>query len=130
MKNSSLLLVFESPNDTTISILFQIGNDLRQDMLILDAIRWMKVVWHAESLDLQMTPYSCLATDIDSGMIEVITPASTTAKIVSDTGVGLSSMRSTVLLQWLSNGAKEQRLPLATVIENFTNSCAGYFVVR
>lgn len=134
MKKSSLQLVFESSssdNHAPISIRVETGYDLRQDMLVLDAIRWMKVVWRKESLDLQMTPYGCVATGIDSGLFELVTPAVTTAQILSVGGGGVfSSLRSTALLRWLSNSAKEQRISLAKVVANFTHSCAGYCVVR
>lgn len=129
LSKSSLLLVFETTTrKTTITIQFKIGEDLRQDMFILDVIRWMEVVWRKESLDLRMTPYACLATGVDSGIIQVVTPSTTTAKIVSDSFGGV--FRSNSLLQWLTNGAKEQRIALTKVVENFTHSCAGYFVAR
>jgi len=45
--------------------------DLRQDMLTLQTIGIMDMLWKSEGLDLRMIPYGCLATGDHQGMIEV-----------------------------------------------------------
>lgn len=89
-KKSPLWLTFEATNgdanDNTCSLLFKLGDDLRQDMLVIDAIRLMDSIWQSNGLDLRMTPYHCVPTGIDCGFIEAITPTSTTAKIAATHG--------------------------------------------
>ena len=54
------------------AIIFKNGDDLRQDMLTLQVIRIMDHIWRMEGMDLRMTPYSCLATGNQVGIIEVV----------------------------------------------------------
>ena len=63
------------------TIIFKNGDDLRQDMLTLQVIRIMDHIWHTEGMDLRMTPYSCLATGAQVGVIEVVRDAKTVYKI-------------------------------------------------
>ena len=67
-------------------MLFKSGDDLRQDMLVLDAIRLMDSIWRSNGLDMRMTLYDCVPTGVDCGMIEAVTPATTTAKITANHG--------------------------------------------
>jgi hypothetical protein len=50
----------------------QSGEDLRQDMMVLDAIHLMNTIWKSENLDLRMTLYSCIATGVDHGLSIVV----------------------------------------------------------
>ena len=63
------------------TIIFKNGDDLRQDMLTLQVVRIMDHIWHTEGMDLRMTPYSCLATGPQVGVIEVVRDAKTVYKI-------------------------------------------------
>lgn len=47
--------------------LFQVGEDLRQDMLALQMIRIMDRIWLQEGLDLRMVNFKCISTDKDKG---------------------------------------------------------------
>jgi phosphatidylinositol-4,5-bisphosphate 3-kinase catalytic subunit alpha/beta/delta len=53
----------------------------RQDMLTLQVIRIMDHIWHTEGMDLRMTPYTCLATGPQVGVIEVVRDAKTVYQI-------------------------------------------------
>ncbi|XP_072257769.1 phosphatidylinositol 4,5-bisphosphate 3-kinase catalytic subunit gamma isoform isoform X3 [Pyxicephalus adspersus] len=66
-KKKPLWLEFKCADPTalsneTIGIIFKHGDDLRQDMLILQILRIMESIWEAESLDLCLLPYGCIST--------------------------------------------------------------------
>uniref|UniRef100_A0A3B3D766 phosphatidylinositol-4,5-bisphosphate 3-kinase n=1 Tax=Oryzias melastigma TaxID=30732 RepID=A0A3B3D766_ORYME len=93
----------------TLGIIFKNGDDLRQDMLTLQILRLMDLLWKEANLDLRVVPYGCLATGDRAGLIEVVSSADTIANI-----------------QLTSNDASDKRVTKA--IEEFTLSCAGYCV--
>uniref|UniRef100_A0A8C9FRX9 phosphatidylinositol-4,5-bisphosphate 3-kinase n=1 Tax=Pavo cristatus TaxID=9049 RepID=A0A8C9FRX9_PAVCR len=72
-KKKPLWLEFKCADPTalsneTIGIIFKHGDDLRQDMLILQILRIMESIWEAESLDLCLLPYGCISTGNKIGM--------------------------------------------------------------
>ena len=77
-----------------IYIIFKTGDDLRQDMLTLQLIQLMDDLWRAEDLDLRMSPYGCVATGDEIGMIEVVLNSETTAKITASAGGATAAFKS------------------------------------
>ena len=80
-------------------------------------------------LDLRLTLYKCVATDVNEGLIEVVQKAETLCKIQMRSGITPTSavFKKGLLMSWLKHhnpsieeGAKAQ--------EQFTLSCAGYSV--
>ena len=55
-----------------MSIMFKMGDDLRQDQLIVQLISLMDNLLKKEGLDLKLTPYRVLATSRSLGMIELV----------------------------------------------------------
>lgn len=49
----------------------QVGDDLRQDILVLQVIRLMEKIWLRAGLDLRMVTYRCVATGTDQGRSNV-----------------------------------------------------------
>ncbi|XP_078536462.1 phosphatidylinositol 4,5-bisphosphate 3-kinase catalytic subunit gamma isoform [Lissotriton helveticus] len=116
-----------SLSDETIGIIFKHGDDLRQDMLILQILRIMESIWEAESLDLCLMPYGCISTGNKIGMIEIVKDATTIAQIQQSTVGNTGAFKDEVLNQWLKEKCPiEDKLQAA--VERFVYSCAGYCV--
>ncbi|XP_017681023.1 PREDICTED: phosphatidylinositol 4,5-bisphosphate 3-kinase catalytic subunit beta isoform [Lepidothrix coronata] len=111
-----------------VGIIFKNGDDLRQDMLTLQILRLMDILWKEAGLDLRILPYGCLATGDHSGLIEAVSSSETIADIQlnSSNVAAAAAFNKDALLNWL----KEYNLgdDLDRAIEEFTLSCAGYCV--
>ena len=57
---------------TEYPAILKVGDDLRQDQLVLQMISLMDKLLLEEKLDLCLTPYSVLATSIDAGLMEFV----------------------------------------------------------
>ncbi|CAF3952791.1 unnamed protein product, partial [Rotaria sordida] len=113
----------------TFDLIFKNGDDLRQDMLALQFIQMIDIIWKADGLDLSLLPYGCLATDYCSGLIEVVKNAKTIMNIQKLGGLkGQFQFDASALYRWIAKnnpGAEK----LKSAIDLFTRSCAGYCVI-
>ncbi|XP_065137966.1 phosphatidylinositol 4,5-bisphosphate 3-kinase catalytic subunit beta isoform isoform X2 [Paramisgurnus dabryanus] len=89
----------------TLGIIFKNGDDLRQDMLTLQILRLMDLLWKEANLDLRIVPYGCLATGDHSGLIEVVSSADTIANIqkTSSNMAAAAAFNKDALLNWLKD---------------------------
>ncbi|XP_062328528.1 phosphatidylinositol 4,5-bisphosphate 3-kinase catalytic subunit beta isoform isoform X2 [Osmerus eperlanus] len=112
----------------SLGIIYKNGDDLRQDMLTLQILRLMDLLWKEANLDLRIVPYGCLATGDRSGLIEVVSSADTIANIqlTSSNVAATAAFNKDALLNWLKE--KNSGDALERAIEEFTLSCAGYCV--
>uniref|UniRef100_A0A8C1RVQ1 phosphatidylinositol-4,5-bisphosphate 3-kinase n=1 Tax=Cyprinus carpio TaxID=7962 RepID=A0A8C1RVQ1_CYPCA len=112
----------------TVDIIFKNGDDLRQDMLTLQILRLMDLLWKEANLEYRIVPYGCLATGDHSGLIEVVSSADTIANIqkTSSNMAAAAAFNKDALLNWLKD--KNSGDALDKAIEEFTLSCAGYCV--
>ncbi|XP_041920357.1 phosphatidylinositol 4,5-bisphosphate 3-kinase catalytic subunit beta isoform isoform X5 [Alosa sapidissima] len=112
----------------TLGIIYKNGDDLRQDMLTLQILKLMDMLWKEANLDLRILPYGCLATGDRSGLIEVVMSADTIANIqkTSSNMTATAAFNKDALLNWLKE--KNSGEALERAIEEFTLSCAGYCV--
>eukprot|EP01103_Thecamoeba_quadrilineata_P010776 TRINITY_DN2418_c0_g1_i3.p1 TRINITY_DN2418_c0_g1~~TRINITY_DN2418_c0_g1_i3.p1 ORF type:complete len:607 (-),score=107.45 TRINITY_DN2418_c0_g1_i3:60-1880(-) len=110
-----------------VNVIFKIGDDLRQDILTLQMFQLMDTIWKKENLDFKMSLYSVVNTGENSGMIEVVSQAFTTAKIHKEFGGAAAALKKEPLLEWLKkyNTTDEQ---LNAAIQNLIYSCVGYCV--
>nr|CAH65240.1 hypothetical protein RCJMB04_11a21 [Gallus gallus] len=129
-KMKPLWIVFnnEETGGGGVGIIFKNGGDLRQDMLTLQMIQLMDVLWKQEGLDLRMTPYGCLSTGDKTGLIEVVMHSDTIANIQLNKSnmAATAAFNKDALLNWLKS--KNPGDALEQAIEEFTLSCAGYCV--
>lgn len=52
----------------------KVGDDLRQDALIMQLLRVMSDLWRREGLDMQMMLYDCISTGHERGLLQVTAP--------------------------------------------------------
>jgi len=120
--------------------IFKAGDDLRQDMITLQMLQLMDEIWLEESgADLAPTPYGCVATGKDLGMIEVVPSSRTISEIQQKYGGRIvGAFRSEPINLFLreschshtSKGQTQRSLnvALSDTKDNFIRSCAGYCV--
>ncbi|XP_071401163.1 phosphatidylinositol 4,5-bisphosphate 3-kinase catalytic subunit gamma isoform [Centroberyx affinis] len=131
-KKKPLWLQFKRADPTTLSkdsigIIFKDGDDLRQDMLILQILLIMESIWETENLDLSLLPYGCISTGNRIGMIEIVKDATTIANIQQSVVGSTGAFKDEILYQWLRDKCvSEDRFQQA--VERFLYSCGGYCV--
>ncbi|KAH0516431.1 Phosphatidylinositol 4-phosphate 3-kinase C2 domain-containing subunit gamma [Microtus ochrogaster] len=115
------------PMGENIGVIFKAGDDLRQDMLVLQIIQVMDNIWLQEGLDMQMIIYRCLSTGKAQGLIEMVPDAITLAKIHLHSGL-IGPLKENTIKKWFSqhNHLKED---YEKALRNFFYSCAGWCVV-
>lgn len=67
-----------------IVLMLKVGDDLRQDALIIQLLRVMDVIWKKEGLDMKMMLYDCVSTGNERGLLQVVQNSSTLASIILD----------------------------------------------
>eukprot|EP01104_Vermistella_antarctica_P019415 TRINITY_DN758_c2_g3_i1.p1 TRINITY_DN758_c2_g3~~TRINITY_DN758_c2_g3_i1.p1 ORF type:complete len:2061 (-),score=458.91 TRINITY_DN758_c2_g3_i1:628-6810(-) len=125
-----LWLVFENadPDGDPIFVIFKVGDDMRQDVLTLQLFAVMERLWQQEGLDLHITPYNCVSTGENQGLIEIVLGAATVADIEKIAGGATAALFGrTPIARWLQDHNGDEEM-YASAVENFTLSLAGYCV--
>ena len=117
---------YASYYQSDFELIFKHGDDLRQDMLTLQILKLMNLIWRNEGLDLKMQVYDCFSTGCKTGFIEVIKDAMTLFKIQMAGGMkGRYQIDTNQLYKWLCHNNSNEKID---VVDNFTKSCAGFCV--
>lgn len=107
VKNSftaPLWLVFNNADRSAgvFPLIFKVGDDLRQDALTLQVIRFMDEMWKREGLDLHLSPYQVTPTGKIAGFIEVVRNTTSMAHIQKAAGGATAAVLSkSGLSKWL-----------------------------
>ncbi|AJV73604.1 Vps34p [Saccharomyces cerevisiae YJM244] len=119
---SPLKITFKTTLNQPYQLMFKVGDDLRQDQLVVQIISLMNELLKNENVDLKLTPYKILATGPQEGAIEFI-PNDTLASILS---------KYHGILGYLKLHYPDENATLGVqgwVLDNFVKSCAGYCVI-
>ncbi|OXV08251.1 hypothetical protein Egran_03984 [Elaphomyces granulatus] len=104
-------------------ILFKVGDDLRQDQLVIQIITLMDRLLQKENLDLKLTPYRILATSSNAGAAQFIPSTSLSAAAAKYKGS---------ILSYLKANNPDENEPLGVrkeTMDTYIKSCAGYCVI-
>ncbi|XP_047405278.1 phosphatidylinositol 3-kinase C2 domain-containing subunit gamma isoform X2 [Sciurus carolinensis] len=116
-----------NPMGNNISIIFKAGDDLRQDMLVLQIIQVMDNIWLQEGLDMHMIIYRCLSTGKSQGLVQMVPDAVTLAKIHRHSGL-IGPLKENTIKKWFSQH-NHLKADYDKALRNFFYSCAGWCVV-
>ncbi|PLB37922.1 phosphatidylinositol 3-kinase VPS34 [Aspergillus candidus] len=119
---SPLLLTFKTSDGNKYPILFKVGDDLRQDQLVVQIIILMDRLLQNENLDLKLTPYRILATNATAGAVQFIPSTSLSA---------VSAKYKSVLAYLQANNPDDSE-PMGVrkeTMDTYIKSCAGYCVI-
>lgn len=81
-------IVFATSDIEEHAIIVKLGEDLRQDALVLDVLRLVDWVWRRADLDLKMTPYRSSCLSLTEGVVEYI-PSEPLSHVISAFGGSL-----------------------------------------
>lgn len=118
-------IVFKTANkkQPTYSVILKIGDDLRQDQLVVQMINLMNQTLKQDNLDLNLTPYNVIALTTNTGgqpagFIECIPDATGLADIFKD--------YDSSVLKYLTDTKYKNS---SDRMDKYIKSCAGYCII-
>lgn len=108
-------------------IIFKCGDDLRKDMLVMQIISIINRVWLRSGLNLRLIIFNVLNSSHHTGMIEMVSRASTLREIQQEHGL-TGNFKHHTIATWLKR-YNTNEFHYKVAIENFIHSCAGYVVI-
>ncbi|KAJ5573965.1 Phosphatidylinositol 3-kinase [Penicillium hispanicum] len=119
---SPLHITFKTTDGRRYPLLFKVGDDLRQDQLVIQIIILMDRLLQKENLDLKLTPYRILATSATAGAVQFI----------PSTSLSAASAKYRSILTYLKEHNPDDNEPLGVrkeTMDTYIKSCAGYCVI-
>ncbi|QDS75089.1 hypothetical protein FKW77_006974 [Venturia effusa] len=119
---SPLKIQWKTASGSAYPMLFKVGDDMRQDQLVIQIIMLMDRLLQSENLDLKLTPYHCLATAPAAGAVEFVSSIP-----LSDVDKGDRS-----IINFLKRHNPDPKAPFGVrkeTMETYIKSCAGYCVI-
>uniref|UniRef100_F1KQX4 Phosphatidylinositol-4-phosphate 3-kinase C2 domain-containing subunit alpha n=2 Tax=Ascaris TaxID=6251 RepID=F1KQX4_ASCSU len=111
---------------STYGVLYKVGDDMRQDALVLQLVKVMNDIWLSQELDLRMIIFRCMPVGYKKGMIELVPDCRTLREIQSAVGAA-GVFKDDVLKNWLEK-QNPSEFQYKIALENFQLSCAGWCV--
>lgn len=109
------------------SSIYKIGDDLRQDQIVLQLFASMDKIWKSNDFDFRLSLFNVVQTQERCGFIEMITESETLREIESRSGTIKGPLSESSLYDWLRlHNSSEREFRIA--LENLTYSCAAYCV--
>ena len=105
------------------SLIFKSGDDLRQDQLVVQMLLLMDDLLKEQGLDLQLTPYRCLATAPGEGLVERVPDCLPLAQVLAEHRGDIRRY-----LQQVHPRADAPYGIEPECLDTFVKSCAGYCV--
>lgn len=102
--------------------IFKVGDDVRQDMLVLQLIELMRNIFRQAGLDLYLHPYRVVATSPGCGVIECVPNAKSREQLGRETDMSLYDYFKNLYGDETSSKFQEARA-------NFVKSMAAYSIV-
>ncbi|KAM3909990.1 phosphatidylinositol 3-kinase C2 domain-containing subunit gamma-like [Leptodactylus fuscus] len=115
-----LSFINADPQGPNIHVMYKMGDDMRQDMLVLQLVEIMDRIWLHEGLDLRMITYRCVSTGPKQGLVQLVPDSTTLAKIQNKSGL-FGPLKDSSMKKWFQNNNAAS--------DNFLCSCAGWCVV-
>ncbi|CAG9090354.1 unnamed protein product [Plutella xylostella] len=113
-----LKINFIGRDNAVIPAMFKIGDDLRQDSLVLQIIRVMDALWLRSGLDLRLVCFQAVPTAARQGMIEIVSEAETLRAIQTEWGL-TGSFKDKPIAEWLAKHNPSE-LEYQRARDNFT----------
>uniref|UniRef100_A0AC34QE78 Phosphatidylinositol 3-kinase n=1 Tax=Panagrolaimus sp. JU765 TaxID=591449 RepID=A0AC34QE78_9BILA len=109
-------------------VIYKVGDDLRQDAIVLQLVRLMNDMWLRENLDLRMLTYRVLPTAKNRGLIELVNDCKTLREIqVAASDRASDVFKDDTIANWICRHNPSE-FNNRTAFENFKRSCAAWSV--
>ncbi|KAJ4857461.1 phosphatidylinositol 3- and 4-kinase domain-containing protein [Trichoderma breve] len=115
---------FKTTTGSQYPIIFKLGDDLRQDQLVIQIITLMDELLQKENLDLKLSPYKILATSTTAGASQFVQSQSLSSIV--------NKFKNNPALAYLKHHNPDDRQPLGVrqdTLDTYVKSCAGYCVI-
>ncbi|KAH7316525.1 kinase-like domain-containing protein [Stachybotrys elegans] len=115
---------FKTSTGNPYPIIFKLGDDLRQDQLVIQIITLMDQLLQKENLDLKLSPYKILATSTTAGASQFVQSQSLSSIV--------SKFKTNPALAYLKHHNPDDSQPLGVrqeTLDTYVRSCAGYCVI-
>ncbi|KAH9129090.1 hypothetical protein AeMF1_000830 [Aphanomyces euteiches] len=129
---SPLWLEFENAEagQQSTAVIFKSGEDLRQEMLILQLLRVIDDMWREDGKNFALEPYRCVCTGPHTGVIQAV-PRSVSSTEIQNRGHStrglLGAVTEDCYLVWIQEHNSSSRSQ-KTAMDLFMRSLAGYSV--